>query len=72
MTSAEKRLVEQDHNGETPVNERRPEIGFLIFMIVILAGLVAYADVLSFNVAGAPNAATFIPQGSGHTGHNAT
>jgi hypothetical protein len=72
MTSAERRMVERDHAGETPANERRPEIGFLIFMIVILAGLVAYAEVLSFNLAGAPDAATFIPAVSGHTGRNAT
>lgn len=72
MTSAEERMVERDRTGETPANERKPEIGFLIFMIAILAGLVAYADVLSFNLAGAPTVATFIPQVSGHTGRNAT
>jgi hypothetical protein len=72
MRSADKRTVEREHTGGTRANERRPEVGFLIFMIVILTGLVAVSGVLSFNVAGAPNAATFIPQVSGHTGRNAT
>ena len=72
MKSAEKRRIERERTGETPANERRPKIDFLIFIIVILAGLVAYSGVLSFHVAGAPTAATNIPQVSGHTGLNAT
>jgi hypothetical protein len=67
MTSAEKRRIEREHTGETLANERRPEIGFLMFTIVIFAGLVTFSGSLSFDVAGAPNLATPISQVSGHT-----
>jgi hypothetical protein len=57
MKTAEKRTIEQAQAAEVPANERRPEIGFLIFMIVILAALINFSGLLSLNVGGAVNAA---------------
>lgn len=71
MKTAGKRTIDREHATEAPENERRPEVGFLVFMIVVLVALIIFSGFLSSNVGGSVNAAALVSQANRHTGAEA-